>query len=242
MSASDRNSGLHLSWPLSVSAIQRASPPSRSPQTTRSLSRIFNRKYMLPLISFLHVSSVSSISKNHKCCTSLMLAQCSPAKVKSGYPPRALTLVPELPVQSLGLLKGDQLIVNESTDLGSSAAAAPQRVQPLAQSARSNVQPRPSAAPPVSASAQAPTTRSQPSPGPDHLELDGGFLIHRVSALHRPLRNSRRPYTCNTRSFPTTTRVFSPPSRWCLSKALQKLPNCVKVWYLALSDSNSKVC
>lgn len=197
---------------------------------------------MLPLISFLHVSSVSSISKNHKCCTSLMLAQCSPAKVKSGYPPRALTLVPELPVQSLGLLKGDQLIVNESTDLGSSAAAAPQRVQPLAQSARSNVQPRPSAAPPVSASAQAPTTRSQPSPGPDHLELDGGFLIHRVSALHRPLRNSRRPYTCNTRSFPTTTRVFSPPSRWCLSKALQKLPNCVKVWYLALSDSNSKVC
>ncbi|KJA27468.1 hypothetical protein HYPSUDRAFT_35361 [Hypholoma sublateritium FD-334 SS-4] len=100
--------------------------------------------------------------------------------LKSGYPPRALTLVPELPVQSLGLLKGDQLIVNESTGFGSSAAAAPQRVQPLAQSASPNVQPRPSPAPPGSASAQTTATGLQPSPGPDHVELDGGFLVHRI--------------------------------------------------------------
>ena len=37
--------------------------------------------------------------------------------VKLGYPPRALTLIPELPLSSLGLQRGDQLVVTD-TGLG----------------------------------------------------------------------------------------------------------------------------
>ena len=69
--------------------------------------------------------------------------------VKSGYPPRALAIVPELPFDSLGLRRGDQIIVSEvpNTD----AHIPPQ---------------------------QGPPTLS-PS-GPDHVQVDAGFLIHRV--------------------------------------------------------------
>ncbi|PPQ64685.1 hypothetical protein CVT26_002775 [Gymnopilus dilepis] len=87
--------------------------------------------------------------------------------LKSGYPPRPLTLVPELPIESLGLQRGDQLIVTEDT---SKPVVSPSRVQP--QASPVHTQPR--------------TATSLPKPpqaaasGPDSVEVDGSFLIHRI--------------------------------------------------------------
>ncbi|KAL0577873.1 ubiquitin-specific protease otu1 [Marasmius crinis-equi] len=90
--------------------------------------------------------------------------------VKTGYPPRSLTLISELPLSSLGLAKGDQLIVAETSDpavRGPSAQAA----------ANQGIRPPPS-------SSQRETARSQPSQnqssGPESVETDGGYLVHRV--------------------------------------------------------------
>ena len=35
--------------------------------------------------------------------------------VKGGYPPQPLTIIPELPVDSLGLKQGDQLVVTQKS-------------------------------------------------------------------------------------------------------------------------------
>ncbi|KAJ7940435.1 hypothetical protein B0H13DRAFT_1849691 [Mycena leptocephala] len=81
--------------------------------------------------------------------------------LKSGYPPRALTIVPELPVSSLGLSAGEQIIVSEIVEASAPSSRAP-AVSPASR-------PTPvSAAPPASAS------------GPDAVETDGSFLVHRV--------------------------------------------------------------
>ncbi|KAF8201558.1 hypothetical protein BJ912DRAFT_945671 [Pholiota molesta] len=102
--------------------------------------------------------------------------------LKTGYPPRALVLVPELPISSLDLQRGDQLIVSESaTQSGSSgpAASAPPaaRVQspPAQRAAPAASSPSPAVAP-----AQRQVVQPLPSSGPDHVELDGSYLIHRV--------------------------------------------------------------
>ncbi|PPQ89147.1 hypothetical protein CVT25_006519 [Psilocybe cyanescens] len=100
--------------------------------------------------------------------------------LKSGYPPRALTIVPELPLQSLGLQRGDQIIVSEAPV----EQAAPARPQPSSPPARAPLAPASTQA----RAAAAPTPRSAPvqtSPpvqttGPDSVEVDGSFLIHRV--------------------------------------------------------------
>lgn len=76
--------------------------------------------------------------------------------VKSGYPPRTLTIVPELPFDSLGLQRGDQIIVSEAPN--------PDTQIPLS----------PTTHPPVQRSPQSPS-------GPDHVEVDASFLIHRVN-------------------------------------------------------------
>lgn len=91
--------------------------------------------------------------------------------VKTGYPPRTLTLISELPVSSLGLKKGDQLIVSGSSTsssiVGQTAPTARRR------------QPSPS----------VPRTPLSPLPlqsnHPEHVEAVGGFLIHRVSSFSR---------------------------------------------------------
>ena len=76
--------------------------------------------------------------------------------VKTGYPPRPLTLIPELPVSSLGLQRGDQIFVNEAND---NPAALP----------RGNPIPH-----------LMPSGSVSKSSGPNSVQLDGGFLIHRV--------------------------------------------------------------
>ncbi|KAJ7632808.1 hypothetical protein FB45DRAFT_832127 [Roridomyces roridus] len=77
--------------------------------------------------------------------------------LKTGYPPIALEIVPELPISSLGLKASDQIIVSENAP----APAAP------------NPAPAPTAA--------LPTPRTAPTTsGPDAVEVDGSFLIHRI--------------------------------------------------------------
>ena len=93
--------------------------------------------------------------------------------VKSGYPPRTLAIVPELPFDSLGLQRGDQIFVSEEPNPETRIPSVQQPVGPVSA--------RPTQPPPL----PAPTTRPQFIPrgpsGPDHVEVDGGFLIHRVS-------------------------------------------------------------
>lgn len=109
--------------------------------------------------------------------------------VKSGYPPRALTaVIPELPLSSLGLAPGDQLIVVQK-----SGSAAPPGVTSAAPTSSSPVNP---AYPGHSPAVDRPTPSSNPRPaaptrstttedsGPDYVALDGGYLIHRVRAMN----------------------------------------------------------
>ncbi|TRM62601.1 hypothetical protein BD626DRAFT_548466 [Schizophyllum amplum] len=88
-------------------------------------------------------------------------------RLKAGYPPRDLALIPELPVSSLGLASGEQIIVSETA--GPSGGAAPSQAA--------------SAAVPASTPASAPSAAVMPpsSNGPAHVEMaDGSFFIHRV--------------------------------------------------------------
>ncbi|KAL1742389.1 hypothetical protein HDZ31DRAFT_43352 [Schizophyllum fasciatum] len=87
-------------------------------------------------------------------------------RLKAGYPPRDLTLVPELPMSSLGLGTGEQIIVSE-TPGGGAAAAAP--LQAAAAAAPRAGAPSAAVVPPSTAN------------GPAHVEMrDGSFFIHRV--------------------------------------------------------------
>ncbi|PPQ63060.1 hypothetical protein CVT24_005915 [Panaeolus cyanescens] len=84
--------------------------------------------------------------------------------LKSGYPPRPLELIPELPLQSLGLQRGDQIILSEST----TAISRPVQSSAVPQSA---------------SAATTSTSFTQPSAtsnGPDHVQVDGSFLVHRI--------------------------------------------------------------
>ncbi|KAF4614470.1 hypothetical protein D9613_002684 [Agrocybe pediades] len=101
--------------------------------------------------------------------------------LKIGYPPRSLTLIPELPVSSLGIQKGDQLIVNEGPEPAPSISAPPitTNLPPPTQAAV----PPPASAAPVQrpqASVVSPTSPSASPSGPDSVEVDGSFLIHRI--------------------------------------------------------------
>ena len=89
--------------------------------------------------------------------------------VKCGYPPRALTLIPELPASSLGIGRGDQLMVNESKGPSSTTSApapAPSRPQPPRQNHK-----------PVQSQAKATALSAS---GPDFVPVPGGVLVHRV--------------------------------------------------------------
>ncbi|KAK0210873.1 hypothetical protein DFS33DRAFT_1296101 [Desarmillaria ectypa] len=91
--------------------------------------------------------------------------------LKHGYPPQSLTLIGELPVSSLGLTRGDQLIVNEEPGhvpdpLRSSPPANPGfRSAPPARTSSIPIIP---ASPPAIANTL------------EHVPIDGGYLIHRV--------------------------------------------------------------
>ncbi|KAF7440666.1 ubiquitin-specific protease otu1 [Pleurotus ostreatus] len=85
--------------------------------------------------------------------------------LKAGYPPRDLHLVADLPVSSLGLRSGDQIILS---------AAAP----PVPAASRP---PQSTSAPRHPAPAPAPRPQAGGDGGPVHVATaDGSFLVHRV--------------------------------------------------------------
>ncbi|KAF8077818.1 hypothetical protein FPV67DRAFT_1775176 [Lyophyllum atratum] len=102
--------------------------------------------------------------------------------LKAGYPPHDLTIIPELPIDSLGLKPGEQIIVSELPDNAAAVAPRPDRIAtsptPTSNASYSSspAEPRPSVPFPLPTSRSAPL---QPS-GPDYVETEGGVLIHRI--------------------------------------------------------------
>ena len=88
-----------------------------------------------------------------------------PALVKVGYPPHPLTLIPELPLESLGLKQGEQLILTQKP------SQAPQHTSSSRPTNELNA-PR--------ANLGQPTSPPQKTKGPVHVPVDGGYLVHRV--------------------------------------------------------------
>jgi ubiquitin thioesterase OTU1 len=89
--------------------------------------------------------------------------------VKSGYPPKSLALIPELPISSLGLSKGEQLIVNQNGGGPNTRSAQTRSATGI---------PDPGVAPQPRARASAP---DQPTTNEaDSVETEGGYLVHRV--------------------------------------------------------------
>ncbi|TFK83502.1 OTU-domain-containing protein [Polyporus arcularius HHB13444] len=104
----------------------------------------------------------------------------SQQELKAGYPPHPLTIVPELPIDSLGLKTGEQLVVTQRASAGHQAFQAP----------RSSPFPPPSPAAAMTG-LTASQVRDRPSPapvtkpgakggGPDYVPTSNGYLIHRI--------------------------------------------------------------
>ncbi|XP_006457987.1 hypothetical protein AGABI2DRAFT_148501 [Agaricus bisporus var. bisporus H97] len=96
--------------------------------------------------------------------------------IKTGYPPQSLTLIPELPYSSLGIMKGDQIIVSENSSSAPSHAPvqAPFDAAPILASRE-----------PSRVSTTQANPISNPVPenlaGPDFVDTaDGNVLVHRV--------------------------------------------------------------
>ena len=87
--------------------------------------------------------------------------------VKAGYPPHQLTLIPELPVSSLGFANGDQVILTQKASSAAYTQPAPAAPQPARDATRMTSPRR----------VPAPVT---PSGGVDHVETGSGVLVHRV--------------------------------------------------------------
>ncbi|KAF8710934.1 OTU protein, partial [Rhizoctonia solani] len=90
----------------------------------------------------------------------------SQQELKSGYPPKALTLIPELPLSSLGLQRGDQITVTAKPGSVSATTGPSVPTAPLS-------------APRPTASVQTPKA-STGSTNDGFVETDVGTLVHRV--------------------------------------------------------------
>ncbi|KAG6860407.1 hypothetical protein C0995_011526 [Termitomyces sp. Mi166 len=103
--------------------------------------------------------------------------------LKAGYPPHSLTLIPELPVESLGLKAGEQIIVAELPDVAASSAPVPPISNRSTEDSRLSTGSSPfefsapGSFPPLSLTHRPAPSQSS---GPDYVETDGGILIHRI--------------------------------------------------------------
>ncbi|KAH7929706.1 OTU-domain-containing protein [Leucogyrophana mollusca] len=93
----------------------------------------------------------------------------SQQEIRSGYPPQSLTIIPELPLSSLGLKAGEQIIVNQKV--------TPAARQPSFPTNSSSLASRPPQSSPPQRSTTKPTSGSS---GPDSVETSGGVLVHRI--------------------------------------------------------------
>lgn len=101
--------------------------------------------------------------------------------VKAGYPPHVLTIIPELPLASLGLKSGDQLIVSELPGTGGDISSSNPEPSSSPSAGRSSGDPSVQSTHAYTPSIAALNTPASTSPSPDYVDTDGGVLIHRVS-------------------------------------------------------------
>lgn len=109
------------------------------------------------------LATVLSLQQNIYELSGLLPSQ---QELKSGYPPKALTLVPELPLSSLGLQRGDQITVTAKPGSASPATEIPPAAVPA---------PRPAQVTPASA-----LRASTGSANDGFVETETGTLVHRV--------------------------------------------------------------
>ncbi|KIK49223.1 hypothetical protein CY34DRAFT_70078 [Suillus luteus UH-Slu-Lm8-n1] len=95
----------------------------------------------------------------------------SQQELRSGYPPRSLAIIPELPLSSLGLKPGDQVIVNQSISSSGRTPPSPPKA---------NLTPVSSQRPQVSAPQPTSSRLAPRSSGPDYVETPNGVLVHRI--------------------------------------------------------------
>ncbi|ELU45003.1 OTU domain-containing protein [Rhizoctonia solani AG-1 IA] len=143
------------------------------------------RRWRISILMFMIGVSTLQVDLNSDSATVLSLQQSihelsdllpSQQELKSGYPPKALTLIPELPLSSLGLQRGDQITVTAKP--GSvSATTGP------------SVPTAPVSAPRPPASVQTPKA-STGSTNDGFVETDVGTLVHRVRYVRTVLRGS----------------------------------------------------
>ena len=106
--------------------------------------------------------------------------------VKAGYPPRALTgVIPELPISSLGLAPGDQLIVNQKPGSAAPPGATPTPSSALPANPHATVVNPHASLPPQSSNPRpaAPTLSAVQSSGPDFVQTNGGYLVHQARPI-----------------------------------------------------------
>ncbi|KAL1947878.1 hypothetical protein VTO73DRAFT_13602 [Trametes versicolor] len=107
----------------------------------------------------------------------------SQQELKAGYPPHPLTLIPELPIESLGLKQGEQLVVTQRSSAGlTHGSAQPPRA---AAAAPTSLVSSPAAAMTGMTASQvrspAPVSRpSKKGDGPENVLTSNGYLVHRV--------------------------------------------------------------
>ncbi|KZT55105.1 hypothetical protein CALCODRAFT_499047 [Calocera cornea HHB12733] len=151
----------------------------------------------------------------------------SQQELKAGYPPRTLTLIPDLPISSLGLQRGDQLIVNLAS--GSTRPPPPTPVRapaaPPAQAAAPTLSVPRTAAPPAPSYEQDPTFGfANEGDGEEWVECEGQVLVLRVAPddnsclFHSlsyvlpslPTATNERPNTTSLRSLAAATILSDP--------------------------------
>ncbi|KAI0688248.1 OTU-domain-containing protein [Cytidiella melzeri] len=93
-------------------------------------------------------------------------------ELKAGYPPHSLTLIPELPVESLGLKQGEQLIVTQKAEAAHRPATSTNVVSAISPAAPMTGL--------TASQVREPVTPSPVTAGPDYVETNGGFLVHRI--------------------------------------------------------------
>lgn len=108
--------------------------------------------------------------------------------LRSGYPPRSLTIVPELPLSSLGLKQGEQIIVSQKSGAVVRAPSSPSNSKAAASSSARTF--APASVTPLSGSSlradfssgasSASSNATKETSEPDSVATEGGFLVHRV--------------------------------------------------------------
>jgi len=121
-------------------------------------------------VSSLDINPEDPITELQQTIFSMTEIAPSSQELKVGYPPQSMVAIPSLPISSLGLRNGDQLIVVASSNQTARTASVPQKVD------QSNPN-----KPNVSVPAFEPKRQSRKeAKSPEQVSIPDGFLVHRV--------------------------------------------------------------